>query len=180
MSALTPSSPRRHLRVRGEEGSQRTSTVELFFDLVYVFAITQLSHLILGELSVSGLAQAAFLLVVVWWAWMGAIGSGSAALLSQVRAMPQIRLEPKTGAVTAVVFRAETIAVIDHNQQIGEIAAPAARVDEVLADHDEVGRGSPGVTVNLTCARRVQTAVALIRESRDQELYGWQALAASP
>ncbi len=70
MTALTPSSPLRHLRVRDEAGSQRTTTVELFFDLVYVFAITQLSHLILGELSVSGVARAAFLLIVVWWAWI--------------------------------------------------------------------------------------------------------------
>jgi low temperature requirement protein LtrA len=44
--------------------------VELFFDLVYVFAVTQLSHLILDDLSVRGVAQAAFLLLVVWWAWM--------------------------------------------------------------------------------------------------------------
>jgi low temperature requirement protein LtrA len=44
--------------------------VELFFDLVYVFAITQLSHLILSDLSVAGAAHAAFLLVVVWWAWI--------------------------------------------------------------------------------------------------------------
>ena len=70
MPAPTPSSPLRHLRARGEEGSERTTTVELFFDLVYVFAITQLSHLILGDLSVGGVAQAAFLLVVVWWAWI--------------------------------------------------------------------------------------------------------------
>jgi low temperature requirement protein LtrA len=42
--ALTPSSPFRHLRVRGEAGPQQTTTVELFFDLVYVSAITQLSH----------------------------------------------------------------------------------------------------------------------------------------
>jgi low temperature requirement protein LtrA len=70
MPALTPSSPLRHLRVRGEEGSQPTTSVELFFDLVYVFAITQLSHLILDDLSVGGVASAAFLLVVVWWAWI--------------------------------------------------------------------------------------------------------------
>ena len=60
----------RHLRARDEAGSERTTTVELFFDLVYVFAITQLSHLILGDLTVSGVASAAFLLVVVWWAWI--------------------------------------------------------------------------------------------------------------
>ncbi len=56
--------------MRGEAGSDRITTVELFFDLVYVFAITQLSHLILDDLSVGGVASAAFLLVVVWWAWI--------------------------------------------------------------------------------------------------------------
>jgi low temperature requirement protein LtrA len=70
MPGLTPPSPLRHLRARGEAGSQQTTTVELFFDLVYVFAITQLSHLILGDLSVGGVASAAFLLLVVWWAWI--------------------------------------------------------------------------------------------------------------
>jgi low temperature requirement protein LtrA len=58
----------RHLRARGA-GEQATTTVELFFDLVYVFAVTQLSHLILGDLTAAGVARAAFLLLVVWWAW---------------------------------------------------------------------------------------------------------------
>ena len=59
----------RHLRPRGE-GAQAVTFVELFFDLVYVFAITQLSHLILGDLSVGGVASASFFLLVVWWAWI--------------------------------------------------------------------------------------------------------------
>jgi low temperature requirement protein LtrA len=68
--ASAPASPLRHLRARGEAGAQPTTTVELFFDLVYVFAITQLSHLIRADLSVGGVAHAVFLLVVVWWAWI--------------------------------------------------------------------------------------------------------------
>ena len=59
-----------HLRPRGSGGTQQTTTVELFFDLVYVFAVTQLSHQILDHLSVAGVARAAFLLLVVWWAWI--------------------------------------------------------------------------------------------------------------
>jgi low temperature requirement protein LtrA len=46
------------------------TTFELFFDLVYVFAVTQLSHLILDDLSSADVARAAFLLLVVWWAWI--------------------------------------------------------------------------------------------------------------
>jgi low temperature requirement protein LtrA len=60
----------RHLRPRGEGATQPITTVELFFDLVYVFAVTQLSHLILRNLTVGGLTRAAFLLLIVWWAWI--------------------------------------------------------------------------------------------------------------
>jgi len=62
--------PLRHLRPRGDGVAQPTTTVELFFDLVYVFAVTQLSHQIIDDLSVAGVARAAFLLLVVWWAWI--------------------------------------------------------------------------------------------------------------
>ena len=60
----------RHLRPRRDGTPQPTTSLELFFDLVYVFAVTQLSHQILGDLSVAGVARAAFLLLVVWWAWI--------------------------------------------------------------------------------------------------------------
>jgi low temperature requirement protein LtrA len=72
-SALRMAQPRpasRHLRPRGEGATQPITTVELFFDLVYVFAVTQLSHLILGNLTVGGVTRAAFLLLIVWWAWI--------------------------------------------------------------------------------------------------------------
>lgn len=65
--ALTPS---RHLRPRGTDRAQSVTTFELFFDLVYVFAVTQLSHLVLDDLTAAGLARAGFLLLIVWWAWI--------------------------------------------------------------------------------------------------------------
>ena len=56
-----------YIRSRGRE--QRATFFELFFDLVYVFAITQLSHHLLESLSWVGAAQTAFLLLAVYWAW---------------------------------------------------------------------------------------------------------------
>src|SRR3954447_4286839 len=50
-------------------GEQRVTPLELFFDLVYVFAVTQLSHLLLAHQTVEGALQTLFLLLVVWWAW---------------------------------------------------------------------------------------------------------------
>ena len=60
------------LRVRGHHDSSRVTYVELFFDLVFVFAVTQLSHGLLAHLTLTGLAQMTVLLVAVWWAWINA------------------------------------------------------------------------------------------------------------
>jgi low temperature requirement protein LtrA len=49
---------------------QRATALELFFDLVFVFAVTQLSRYLLHHLTVQGVAQTLFLLLVVWWAWI--------------------------------------------------------------------------------------------------------------
>jgi low temperature requirement protein LtrA len=69
MDQTAAASPIRGLRARGA-GTQPVTTAELFFDLVYVFAVTQLSGLIHDDLSVGGVVQATFLLLVVWWAWI--------------------------------------------------------------------------------------------------------------
>ena len=55
--------------VRHGEGERRATYFELFFDLVYVFAITQLSHHLLTDLTWTGAAETALLLVAVYWAW---------------------------------------------------------------------------------------------------------------
>ncbi len=57
-------------RRRGEADSARVDFVELFFDLVFVFAITQISHFLLHDLSLKGLAESALLLTAVWWVWV--------------------------------------------------------------------------------------------------------------
>ncbi len=54
---------------RGHEDS-RVTFLELFFDLVFVFAVTQLSHLLLGHLSLLGAIQTTLLLMAVWWVWI--------------------------------------------------------------------------------------------------------------
>jgi len=53
------------------ESERRTSYLELFFDLVFVFAITQVTTLLLEDTSAAGFARAALVLGMVWWAWGG-------------------------------------------------------------------------------------------------------------
>lgn len=58
------------LRGRGSLDSGKVGMVELFFDLVFVFAVTQLSHSLLAHLSILGAVQVALLMVAVWWVWI--------------------------------------------------------------------------------------------------------------
>jgi low temperature requirement protein LtrA len=58
----------RFIRPRGQE--QRATFFELFFDLVYVFGVTQLSHHLLeAGLSWSAAAETALMLIALYWAW---------------------------------------------------------------------------------------------------------------
>jgi low temperature requirement protein LtrA len=52
-----------------EEEERTTSYLELFFDLVFVFAFTQVTALILEDTTPRGFARAALVLAMVWWAW---------------------------------------------------------------------------------------------------------------
>ena len=61
---------RRSLLRNHHGGHAPVNNLELFFDLVFVFAITQVSHFLLGELSWLGALKTAILFAAVWWAWM--------------------------------------------------------------------------------------------------------------
>ena len=56
--------------LRDRSGAQPVTNIELFFDLVYVFAVTQLSHYLLDHPTVRGALQAGLLLVMVWLVWV--------------------------------------------------------------------------------------------------------------
>jgi low temperature requirement protein LtrA len=59
-----------HVRRGHHDGDGQVTSIELFFDLVFVFAVTQLSHLLFEHLSVHGALQALLLLLPVWTAWI--------------------------------------------------------------------------------------------------------------
>ena len=55
--------------LRPQGASVRVTNVELFFDLVYVFAVTQLSHYLIDHRTPEGALQALLLLAMVWLVW---------------------------------------------------------------------------------------------------------------
>jgi low temperature requirement protein LtrA len=72
---------------------ERVTPLELFFDLVFVLAITQCTALMSHHPTWSGLAQGLLVLGMLWWAWVGY------AWLTSV-------LDPEEGAVRLIMFGA--------------------------------------------------------------------------
>lgn len=56
--------------LRHGDGAERVTNIELFFDLVFVFAVTQLSHVLLEHLGVDGAFETAILVAMMWQIWV--------------------------------------------------------------------------------------------------------------
>jgi low temperature requirement protein LtrA len=72
---------------------ERVTPLELFFDLVFVLAITQCTALMSHHPTWSGMAQGLLVLGILWWGWVGY------AWLTSV-------IDPEEGAVRLVIFAA--------------------------------------------------------------------------
>jgi low temperature requirement protein LtrA len=90
--ATTATSRPRRMSATLREGAQVTP-LELFFDLVFVLALTQCTALMADQPTWQGLAKGMLVLTVMWWAWVGY------AWLTSV-------IDPEEGAVRLVIFAA--------------------------------------------------------------------------
>jgi low temperature requirement protein LtrA len=97
----------------GVEVEQRTTPLELFFDLVFVFAITQVTGFISADPTWTRLAQGLAILAVLWWAWV------SYAWLANTAA-------PDEGAVRVVLLSAMAAMLVT------SLAVPGAFGDDGL------------------------------------------------
>jgi low temperature requirement protein LtrA len=91
VAATTSSRPHRLSAVLRSE--ERVTPLELFFDLVFVLALTQCTALMAQHTTWSGMAQAMLVLGVIWWSWVGY------AWLTSV-------VDPEEGTVRIVMFAA--------------------------------------------------------------------------
>jgi low temperature requirement protein LtrA len=91
----------------------RVTPLELFFDLVFVLALTQCTALMADQPTWEGLAKGMLVLAVMWWAWVGY------AWLTSV-------IEPEEGAVRLVMFAAMA------GLLIVALCVPGAFTDEAL------------------------------------------------
>jgi low temperature requirement protein LtrA len=67
-----------------EERTVRVSTLELFFDLVFVFTLTQLTGLLADDPSWRGLAKVVLLLSIIWWIYDGYVWLTNALALDVI------------------------------------------------------------------------------------------------
>jgi low temperature requirement protein LtrA len=134
---------------------ERVTPLELFFDLVFVLAITECTSLMSHHPTWSGLAQGLLVLGVLWWAW------ASYAWLTSV-------IDPEAGPVRLVFFAAMAamlIAAICVPEAFGDLALVFAlaigffRVAHI-ALFMIVGAESPDLR-NSTKALAVSTAIAV-------------------
>jgi low temperature requirement protein LtrA len=102
---------RRLTAVRREE--ERVTTLELFFDLVFVLALTQCTALMASTPTWEGLVQALLVLAVLWWSW------GGYAWLTSV-------VNPEEGAVRIAIFAAMAAFLV------AALAVPDAFGDDAL------------------------------------------------
>ena len=91
MESATRSRPTR-LGATFREG-ERVMPLELFFDLVFVLAITQCTTLMSHEPTWTGIGRGMLILALLWWSWVGY------AWLTSV-------LDPEEGGVRLVLFAA--------------------------------------------------------------------------
>jgi low temperature requirement protein LtrA len=61
----------RHPRLLPVSEGARVTTIELFFDLVFVFSLTQVTALMAGNLTGRGVVRGMLVLAVLWWSWTG-------------------------------------------------------------------------------------------------------------
>ena len=101
------------MHVRSVEGDERVTPLELFFDLVFVFALTQVTGFLTANETGDGLLRGALLFSALWWAW-------------EAYAWLTNTLDPEEGAVRLAVF-ASTGAML-----IVALATPSAFGSEAL------------------------------------------------
>src|ERR1044072_1677591 len=93
MSGMAESSSPRHRLHAAPREEERLTPLELFFDLVFVLAVTQCTALMAAAPSWAGLGRGLLVLGVLWWSWVGY------AWLTSV-------VDPEEGVVRLAIFAA--------------------------------------------------------------------------
>jgi low temperature requirement protein LtrA len=119
--------------------SRRVSWLELFFDLIFVAAVSQVGVPLGEDYSIHGLVRYSLMFLLIWWAWFG-------------HTMYSTRFDAED-----VVHRLLTLV------QIFAAAAMAANAKQGLADRDSAGFGA------AYAVQRVVLVIQYLRARREEQ-----------
>jgi low temperature requirement protein LtrA len=160
-----PRAPHIEASLREEE---RVTPLELFFDLVFVLAITQCTALMAAHPTWETVAQGVLILGILWWAWVGY------SWLTSV-------LDPEEGAVRLVMFAAMAALLfislcipgafggLAFEFTIGYAAVRAAHIGLFLI----ASRGDPGLRqsiIGFTVSTVIGVTILFVAATTDGEL----------
>jgi len=166
-AASEPRTPRLSAVLRQEE---RVTPLELFFDLVFVLALTQCTALMAADPTWEGVARGLLVLGVLWWSWVGY------AWLTSV-------VDPEEGTVRLVVFLAMgafLVAALCVPQAFGDeallfaVAYGVVRVAHILL-FVLASRDDPGLrhaVVGLAVSTAIGVGLLVVASAADGELQG--------
>ena len=66
-----------------ESDGEKVQYFELFFDLVYVFTLIQITRTIVDDGTLEGIVHGLFVLVLVWWVWVAFTSMANVGLPAQ-------------------------------------------------------------------------------------------------
>jgi len=88
------------------EHEHRVTVLELFFDLVFVFAITQVTGFLASDLTLAGMGRGAMMIAALWWAWVAY--SWLTNTLDAEEAAPRVTVLAAMGAMLIVALAVPT------------------------------------------------------------------------
>jgi low temperature requirement protein LtrA len=153
---------------------ERVTPLELFFDLVFVLALTQCTALMAYDQTWSGLAQGLLVLGVLWWAWVGY------SWLTSV-------IDPEEGVVRLVIFvamAAMLIVSLSVQKAFGNLALSFAfgigvyRAAHIVlfwlagADDKDLRRSVTGLAISTAIAVVILTLASLFDGLAQGALWG--------
>ena len=133
-----------HSSPSATEATDAANPLELFFDLVFVFAFTRITAFVSHDLSWAGVVRGVALLAVLWWAWVTyswltdtipaeTVISERVAVLAAAALMFVVALAvPGAFGDTAVLFSVAYFAVRALHVALSVVAAEAATRDRFL------------------------------------------------
>jgi low temperature requirement protein LtrA len=145
-----PDASRHHLGAVRRKNEERVTPLELFFDLVFVLALTQCTELMAEGHTWHGLGQGLLALAALWWAWVGY------AWLTSV-------VDPEEGAARLVIFIATAgmlVAALCVPEAFGEqgltfaVAYGVVRIAQILLfvlasdDEEDLRKSVTGLAVS--------------------------------